>query len=248
MEEPWRFASQRTQEFDAEAMAYDRYRPRYPSGLFDDLIELAGLAPGARVLEIGAGTGIATRPLADRGLEVIAVEPSTAMAAIGRSRSVSPTRWVVGTFEDLVPEEPVDLIVALNSWHWVEPSVGLANAASWLRPGGSLALVRTPVLQWGSDAFERALADAFGAPWPKTLDAVLETRRPVEGDRRFGPFVERRHRFERTLDAATFVAVTRTYGGPHSDERDAILGALVDDAGGAVTKVEEAVLYLAHRR
>jgi hypothetical protein len=71
----------------------------------------------------------------------------------------------------------------------------------------------------------------------------------VQQDSRFGPLGEHHYRFERRLDAATFVAVTRTYGGPHSHDRDEIITTIIDQKfGGAVTKVEDAVLTLARRQ
>ena len=68
----------------------DRYRPRYPNDLFDDIVELGELKPGAKTIEIGAGTGIATGPLMSRGLQVIAIEPGPAMSAIAAGSS-APT-------------------------------------------------------------------------------------------------------------------------------------------------------------
>jgi hypothetical protein len=73
--------------------------------------------------------------------------------------------------------------------------------------------------------------------------------RSVEQDQRFDDFQVRRHRFERTLDASTFVAVSRTYGADYGAEHDRIIHRIIDDElGGTVTKVEDAVLYLARRR
>lgn len=248
MEGVWRSADRRVAEFDASAVDYDRYRPRYPDSLFDDIVDLGALAPGAAVVEIGAGTGIATRPLVERGLRVTAIEPSPGMAEVGKQKPDCDAVWIQGRFEDVELNGLVDAVVAVNAWHWVDPSVGVDRTASLLRSGGCIALVWTPVIAWGSSDFEDELALALGASWPKELDAVLDSRRAIERDDRFGPFLLRRHRFERTMDAATFVAVARTYGGPHHADRDAILTRLVDNAGGKVTKVEEAVLYLAQRR
>ncbi|WP_424213361.1 class I SAM-dependent methyltransferase [Streptomyces sp. BI20] len=70
--------------FDGDAELYDRARPGYPDALFDDLAEFAGAVPGARVLEIGAGTGKATVPLVARGCRVTAVEVGANMAAVAR--------------------------------------------------------------------------------------------------------------------------------------------------------------------
>jgi protein-L-isoaspartate O-methyltransferase len=60
--------------FDEDAERYDRARPGYPPRLFEDLIELAGLGPGCRLLEVGAGTGKASVPLAVIGCRITAVE------------------------------------------------------------------------------------------------------------------------------------------------------------------------------
>lgn len=248
MREPWQFADDRVAEFDAEAVAYHRYRPRYPAGIFDDISELAELTVGSTAIEIGAGTGFATEPLVDKGLDVTAIEPAATMAALGAAQTGERARWIVGRFEDASVDEPVDLIVSFNAWHWVEPTRGLERVAELLRPGGAIALVWTEVTSWGGAAFDDALADAFGSPWPKTIPVVLQSRHVIGSDERFTSFEERHHLFERPLDAATFVAVTRTYGGPHTEARDAILTDLIEAAGGTVTKSEDAVLYLARRR
>jgi ubiquinone/menaquinone biosynthesis C-methylase UbiE len=61
--------------FDQGAGLYDRARPRYPVALYDDLIEMTGITPAERLLEIGCATGIATRPLLNRGIAVVCLEP-----------------------------------------------------------------------------------------------------------------------------------------------------------------------------
>jgi SAM-dependent methyltransferase len=60
--------------FDQIATLYDRARPNYPEQLFDDLFVLGDLEPGTRVVEIGCGTGQASRPLARRGCRLACVE------------------------------------------------------------------------------------------------------------------------------------------------------------------------------
>ena len=247
--ELWRRADDRVSEFDAIAVDYDRYRPSYPEQLFDDIVEMGHLTEGARALEIGAGTGIATAPLVERGLTVVALEPAPGMAAVARAKLGSKAAVEVSRFEDWMSTEPVQLIAAFNAWHWVQPDVGIDLAAQMLPSGGSLAIIWTDIISWGDEPFEARLADAFGAPWPKTVDLVAASLRAVQVDGRFEAFERREYRFERSLDAATFVAVTRTYGGPHHLDRDAIIKTIInEDLGGTVTKIENAVLNLAHRR
>ena len=67
--------------FDDDADAYDRSRPVAPGSVFDDLVATARLPPDAAIVEIGAGTGQATRPLAERGLRITALELGAHLAA-----------------------------------------------------------------------------------------------------------------------------------------------------------------------
>ena len=79
--------------FDRAAEDYQRTRPVCPPQLFDDLIDLAGLEAGDRVLEIGCGTGQATVPLAERGLAITAVELGPELAAVASLRYPFQARY-----------------------------------------------------------------------------------------------------------------------------------------------------------
>jgi SAM-dependent methyltransferase len=207
------------------------------------------LSPGAHALEIGAGTGIATTPLVDRGLLVTALEPASGMASLAPAKLGNRARVEVSHFEDWTSTEPIQLVAAFNAWHWVQPDVGIDLAARILTSGGALAIVWTNIISWGEEPFETRLADAFGAPWRKTVDQVVESLGPVTDDGRFGAFQEHHYRFARRLDATDFLAVTRTYGGAHSTERDEIIRTIInEELSGTVTKVEDAVLDLARRQ
>jgi SAM-dependent methyltransferase len=242
--ELWKIAAARAAEFDAAALDYDRYRPRYPSELFDELVSLVE-GRVATVVEIGAGTGIATAPLVARGLQVLAIEPSPAMAAILAEKSPTELEIAVNRFEDWEPDRVVDLVVAFNAWHWLDPNTAVDRVAHVMRPGGALALVWTQVTRYGPPALENA---AGLHPDDHALDAVIATRLVVEKDDRFEPPVVLSHPFSRVLDAEAFVAVTHTYGGPHPPERDAMIRrAINEQCGGAVTKSESANAYVYRR-
>lgn len=132
--------------FDLAAEDYQRTRPVCPPQLFDDLIRLAGLKVGDRVVEIGCGAGQATVPLAERGLAVIAVELGSELAAITRSRLTGfPAAEVVTcSFEDWQPPDTlsgaVDAVVAFNSLHWIDPQVRYAKPYKLLRAGGAMVV------------------------------------------------------------------------------------------------------------
>jgi SAM-dependent methyltransferase len=125
---------QRASSFGDDAELYDRVRPPYPGALVDALLA----DRPQRVLDVGCGTGIASRLLAARGCAVLGVEPDPRMAEVARRRG---TEVEVGTIEEWDPKgRQFDLLVAAQSWHWVDPEAGARQAASVLRPGGRIGL------------------------------------------------------------------------------------------------------------
>jgi SAM-dependent methyltransferase len=72
--------------FDDVAAEYAAARPAYPAALFDDLVRVAGLRAGSRVLELGCGPGTATAGLLGRGFELTCLEPGPRLAALARAR------------------------------------------------------------------------------------------------------------------------------------------------------------------
>ncbi len=140
-DDPWR-RGLRT-GFDRAAEDYQRTRPVCPPELFDDLMDLAGLEAGDRVVEIGCGTGQATVPLAERGLAVIALELGAELAAVARRRLAGfPAAEVVTcSFEQWQPPgTPFDAVVAVNSLHWVDPPLRYSKPYELLRPGRAIAV------------------------------------------------------------------------------------------------------------
>ena len=129
MSDLWQEAPEASRRFGAQALDYDRYRARYPERVFDDLTEITGTSVGAKVIEIGAGTGIATEPLVRRGLSVTAIEPSPQMAALLQAKLRNQAWVFVGRFEDYSAPSPVPLIASFNAWHWVNPEVAVNRVA-----------------------------------------------------------------------------------------------------------------------
>ncbi|WP_308286990.1 class I SAM-dependent methyltransferase [Actinomadura parmotrematis] len=123
------------ESFGIDAERYDRTRPRYPAAMVE---RVAAAAPGRSVLDVGCGTGIASRQFQDAGCAVLGVEPDARMAAFARRRGLEVE---VATFEEWEPAgRAFDAVIAAQSWHWIDPAAGAAKAAGVLRPGGRLAL------------------------------------------------------------------------------------------------------------
>ena len=101
--------------FDEVAAIYDRARPGYPDALFDDVMQIATLGPASRVLEIGPGTGQATRSLAKRGLSIVSLEPGATLARIAQANLMAfPRVRIVKTSFEAWTIEPhaFDLVAA----------------------------------------------------------------------------------------------------------------------------------------
>ncbi|MYS22146.1 MULTISPECIES: class I SAM-dependent methyltransferase [unclassified Streptomyces] len=129
---------------------YDRVRPGYPDALFADLFAIAGLDERSSVLEVGCGTGQATRSLAALGCAVTAVEPGAAMAALARRRLAAFGTVGVETsaFEGWDDRGArFDALVAASAWHWIDPSAGWRRAHDVLHPGGWIALLSNVVVR-----------------------------------------------------------------------------------------------------
>jgi SAM-dependent methyltransferase len=165
-EAPPHFSDEQRLAFGRVAELYDRARPSYPPAVIDALLEHAGLGPGARIVEVGAGTGKATELLAARGLDVTAIEPSADMAAVARAKLTDRpgVRIVETTFEDWEPAERFDAVISVQAWHWVNPALRYPLAHQALVPGGTLAAVWA-FPDWARCPERDALSQAYrGAP------------------------------------------------------------------------------------
>ncbi|MFE2880530.1 class I SAM-dependent methyltransferase [Streptomyces roseus] len=156
----------RARSFDAAAGLYSANRPGYPGELFDAVEELSGRRlRGAKVADVGAGTGIATGPLRARGAEVLAVEPGVGMAA--EFRRANPGIPLVRGDGDRLPLATAgfDFLTYAQAWHWTDPARSVPEARRVLRPGGALALWwndMDPAVPWIAEQDER-IRVLFGA-------------------------------------------------------------------------------------
>jgi SAM-dependent methyltransferase len=152
--------------FDSAAELYDVARPNYPAALFDDLFALTGLREGDRALEIGCGTGKATRAVLERGVSVVCVELGPRLADVARRNLAGmPIEIHVVAFEAWDgAAESFDLIYAATVWKWVDPQLGYEKAHSLLRPGGHLAFWSARhAFPKGFDPFFTEIQDVYQA-------------------------------------------------------------------------------------
>ncbi|MFF5029112.1 class I SAM-dependent methyltransferase [Streptomyces collinus] len=198
----------RARSFDDAAAQYAANRPSYPPALLDAVEELAGRPlAGARVVDVGAGTGIATALLHARGADVLAVEPGAGMAAEFR-RSLPDVPVVRGSGDALpVADGHADLVTYAQAWHWTDTARSVPEALRVLRPGGALAL------WWNTDALDiewiAEAADRSGRFFG--VDIAAEKRKAGDRPERADPsgrlsFARREVRWSRRVPVDTHLA------------------------------------------
>ncbi len=233
--------------FDEIPRLYDRVRPTYPDALFADLAAITRLTGAADVLEVGCGTGQATRSLAAMGWNVTAVEPGPGLVRVASDRlaAVPNVAIEVSSFEQWDDRgRRFDLLVAASSWHWVDPAVGWRRAHEVLRPGGWMALlghvvVRRPgepeVYAETADLHERFAPgnpDWCDPPWEEAIRATDEGWGPgLDPGGRFGPTVVRWCPVVQWFDGNGFADLLRSqsiYRRLDPDVREPLLVAIAE--------------------
>jgi ubiquinone/menaquinone biosynthesis C-methylase UbiE len=152
-----------TTRFSDRVADYVRYRPSYPSAAIDAILAGLGDPFALTAADVGAGTGISARLLADRGVQVTAIEPNIDMQQGAEPHS--RVTWRTGTAEATgLADNCVDLVLCAQAFHWFRQPEALAEFHRILKPGGRLAVIwnkrdsRDPF----TAGYRKAIVDAEG--------------------------------------------------------------------------------------
>lgn len=254
----------RRMSFNAAASTYHRGRPPYPDAVFELLADRCGLRPGARVLEIGAGNGLATGPLLAAGAHVVAVEPGRDLAAILTAKHAGDRLEVtIADFETADLPGGFDLAVAATSLHWLDPATSTRKIGELVRPGGWLAawwnefgdITRPTPFRDRLDAVYHDLLPAEPG-YKESRSHVLDTdrwRRQLTDGGWFDDVAVETIEWSQTLTADTARDLWSTFPNiaelPSRTREQFLtrLSSIIDDLGGQVEDPRLTVIYTAAR-
>jgi ubiquinone/menaquinone biosynthesis C-methylase UbiE len=166
---------------------YDKHRPSYPAAAIDWIVSTGGAPAGGRVIDLGCGTGIASRLFAARGFDVVGVDPNEDMLRRARERSddVRSMRYVRGdaTATGMDPAS-FDLAISGQAFHWFDVPKAVAEIARVVkREGWSFAFWNVRASTPTMDAYESLLRE-----WSReyeslrTPEQTISDLRAVVGD------------------------------------------------------------------
>ncbi len=207
--------------FDSAALDYDKSRPAYPADIYEDIRRYKPIPPGSSVLEIGVGTGKASRPILDTRCHWTGLEPGERLAALARCRYQAYESFSLlnRTFQDFHGDDgSFDLIYAATAFHWIPEDYGYRRVFDLLKPGGAFARFAYHAgPDRGRGALEaeiRALYRKYmGTESPPAAFGEEDARKLAEKALAYG-FVDIRHSlYHRTKDftADAYMALLRTY-------------------------------------
>lgn len=232
------------------ATEYATARPRYPDAVFETLEPEGVIGPGTRVLEIGAGAGLATRELLGRGSDVVVLEPGVQLARL-LADAASGAHVIVSRLEDAQLEEAgFDSAVAATAMHWVDLSVGLPTLHRALRPGGWLAVWRNVFGDDSVDTEFRQRVEAIVTQRDEGDVGRSRDQRPTVEELAAGGWFEpvrtQRWRWSIDLSAQQIGLLFKTFSNWTPAEVAAVQDA-AEELGGHVTEHYQTVLHLLRR-
>lgn len=255
--------NERKVTFDAAAADYDAARPGYPEGLIDDVVRITGIPDNGRILEIGCGSGQATRSFAPRGYDITGIDISSALVRIASDHFAdrSNVHFTTIGFEEFDESvQPFDLIVAATSWHWVDPALRYHKAARLLNDTGSLVILAnlfpepfyTGFFLRAQDVY-REVVPEWGEPGSTktTMDLIRETEHEMRDTGLFRDVIVCEHTWQVTYDRDQYCRLLTTYSDHLLLGRDRLnrlldgLRAIIDEEyGGMVVRPYVSIGYI----
>jgi SAM-dependent methyltransferase len=251
--------------FDNVAREYDKYRPNYPIQLFHDILDYSLIKPSDSILEIGCGTGQATKGFVNLGYNnITCIELGRQLAEITREKFKHETnvRVINSSFEDWQSDrKDYDLAISGTAFHFIEPQLGYRKVFDLLRNRGSIAFFWTVHVPVFDNVFNqirksyRKYAPHLDDSNVPTVDEIINERSKLtKKDNLFEDLVVKEYRWFDTYTSDEYISLLNTHSKHRllpEDERNLLFDSIknaIEQNGGVVKKPQVVASYLARKR
>ncbi|MDF2961275.1 MAG: hypothetical protein K0S39_3010 [Paenibacillus sp.] len=252
--------------FNEVTQDYDKYRPSYPCQLFLDILEYAPIKPTDAILEIGCGTGQATRGFVDLGYDnVTCIELGPKLAEFTREKFKNNTnvRIINSPFEEWQSERSVfDLTVSATAFHFIQPQqLGYRKVFDLLGPRGSIAFFWTIHVPAFDSVFNkiresyRKFAPNLDDSDAPSIEKIIDERAILtRKDGLFEDLTVKQYKWSDTYTADEYISLLNTHS-RHRILPNDVKGKLfenikntIDENGGTIIKPQAVALFLARKK
>ena len=242
--------------FNTVPTLYEDVRPEYPAELIRDVIDLSGLEDNNRVLEVGCGTGKATRSFAERGYELFCLDIGADLIAVAREslKEFPNVSFVEQAFEEWESNGKFDLIISATAFHWVDRKIRYLKASEVLKSNGFLAVFSNQHVRKDEGFFaeSQSLYDKYYVP--------LTTNRPTHatdfpGVEAFQDPIKRVYLWTQAYSSEQYIKLLSTYSDhialPEKNKRllfEGIVNLIEEKYDDQITKHYATVLDLREKK
>lgn len=250
-------------KFNEDEINYDHFRPTYPDELFADVISYSSVDEGSNSLEIGIGTGQATRSILESGCSVTAIEIGDKLSDFVKKKFIKYNNFTVinADFMALPIElDSYDLVYCATAFHWLPKEEGYSKVYNILKSGGTIALFwNHPFPNRKDDISNNVNRRVYDKYCPSDKEIVEFCEKDCEQRIReleqfgFKEIKTKLYHRVRTLTSDSYIALLNTY----SDHRaldaevkrafETEMKTSIDEIGGKINIYDTMDLYLAKR-
>jgi SAM-dependent methyltransferase len=249
--------------FDTVAPLYDKFRPAYPAKLVDCIIEHSKLPDNARILEVGSGTGKATRMFASRGFSIHCIEPGANLATLATSNLKTYPRvtFEIAPFEQSQEfSDEFDLVFSAQAFHWVCKDIGYLKSARALKKSGAIALFWNMYpglhgqIALNLNRIYHEIVPELESPLNFSQAAIQVWIDEIDQSGCFGPVTVERFPWRQAYQTREYIGLLNTYSDHlrlSEETRRSLfkaIAAAIDAQGGSIQRDYVAVLFIAQKK
>ena len=242
--------------FNTDAALYEEVRPEYPEKLVQDVIDLSGIDDHSRILEIGCGTGKATRSFAERGYELVCLDIGADLIAVAQEklRAFPNVSFVEQAFEEWEPDGTFDLVISATAFHWVDPEVRYLRVLKALGSKGFLAVFSNQHAR-KDEGFFAEVQNLYDKYYPRQAENRPTHSTNFPGVEAFQDPIKRVYPWRETYSSEQYIKLLNTYSDhialPDKNKRllyEGIVNLIETKYDGQITKHYAAVLDLRKKK